>query len=225
MLVYEFLRSVAEQLGDAMPGAPFRRYTLTNLIHYYNEAMCFVSTHRPDLFTDYVVMKLEPGPDQDARCCGCTTIVGVTAQIDSDGNIVKDMSENGSRATKTERWYRPVCRNPNGGTALVSYTMTAGMPGRFTVSPPIPVGEDVWVKVKCVHPPADVSEACVLSATEPATTGDCKFLPAVRSLVLWRALGGDLHATGATAQSTVEFKNAVTLLGIEYKFAKELEAV
>ena len=106
----------------------------------------------------------------------------------------------------------------------MSYTMVPGMPGRFTVNPPVPPGEDVWVKVKCVHAAPAVSEAQVLSTDSPATTGDCKFLPAVRSLVLWRALAGDIHATGATSQSTVEFKNAITLLGIEYKFAKELES-
>jgi len=224
MLVYEFLRSIAEQMGDAKPGAPFRRYTLTNLLHFYNEAMCFVSTHRPDLFTDFLVMKLQPGPDQDARCCGCTTIVGVTAQIDADGNIVRDLSENGSKSTKIERWYRPVCRSPSGGTMLMSYTMVPGMPGRFTVNPPVLPGEDVWVKVKCVHAPPSISEAQVLATDSPASTGDCKFLPSIRSLVLWRALAGDIHATGATNQSTIEFKNAITLLGIEYKFAKELEA-
>ncbi len=227
MTVYEFLRSVAEQLGDAMPGREFRRYTLNNLLHYYNEAMCFVATHRPDLFTDFLVMKLETGTDQDARCCGCTSITGVVAQLDADGNIVKDLSENGSSTVKTGRWYRPLCRSAAGATAdviLMSYAMVPGMPGRFTVNPPVPPGVDVWVKVKCVHAAPSLSEAQVLDIAASATTGDCKFLPAARSLVLWRALEGDIHASGSASVSQAEFKNAVALLGIEYKFAKEIGA-
>ena len=72
MRVYDFLLSIAAQLGDNNPTRPFRRYALSDMVTYYQEALCFVASHRPDLFTDFMVMKLEPGSYQDARCCGCT---------------------------------------------------------------------------------------------------------------------------------------------------------
>ena len=227
MLIHEFLRTIAAQLGDDRPGAPFRRYPLSLLASFYSEAMCFVASHRPDLFTDYVVIKLETGAHQDARCCGCTNVTGVVAQIDADGNTLKDLSSTGSSTSDISKWYRPVCKsvtNSDGTTSTTqlinSITIENGMNGVFSVDPPIPPGVDVWVKLKCVHGAPAVSEADVLGG---ATTGDCKFLPAIRSYILYRALQGDRHAVGAAAESQNEFKNALTYLGIQIKYEKAQE--
>jgi hypothetical protein len=222
MSVYEFLRTVAAQLGDDRPGSPFRRYALKDLVAYYQEAMCFVSAHRPDLFTDFVVMKLATGSYQDAKCCGCTNVIQVVAQIDADGNTVKDLTTTGGSKADTTRWYRAACKSTASGavTLITSLTITPGMNGVFEVTPPVKPGEDVWVKLKCVHAPPAPSEGDVLGG---ASTGDCKFLVAIRSYVLYRALQGDRHAVGASTEAQNELKNVYTYLGMQYKMEQAQE--
>lgn len=222
MSVYEFLRTVAAQLGDDRPGSPFRRYVLKDLVAYYNEAMCFVSTHRPDLFTDFVVMKLATGSYQDAKCCGCQNVVQVVAQIDANGNTVKDLTATGGSKSDTTKWYRPVCKSTTSGTVTLisSITITPGMNGVFEVSPPVKPGEDIWVKLKCVKSAPSTNEAGVLGG---AGIGACTFLPAIRSYVLYRALQGDRHAVGASTEAQNELKNVYTYLGMQYKMEQAQE--
>lgn len=221
MRVYDFLLTIASQLGDARPGGEFRRYTLRDLSAYYSEAMCFVATHRPDLFTNYLVMKLETGSAQDARCCGCTNVISVVAQIDADGNTIKDLAgANSSGSADQSRWYRAPCKTGSNGTAVTmisTISITPGMNGQFEVRPPIKPGEDAWVKLQCVQSPPQFGEADVLS---DASTGDCKFLPAVRSYILYRALQGDRHAVGASGEAQNELRNVYTYLGMAYKQEK-----
>jgi hypothetical protein len=223
MRIYDFLFSIAGALGDARQNTPFRRHTLKDLAMFYSEALCYVKTHRPDLFTDYVVMRLQTGRDQDARCCGCDNVMGVHAQVDKDGNTVKHMDATGTPTSNTSRWYRTPCRESQAnvsGTILTNYTIDPGMNGNFTVTPPVPPGEDVWVKLKCVKSPESISEADVLMGK---TTGDCKFLPAIRSYIMYRALQGNRHAVGATQESQNEINNVKAYLGIQYKMEIEQE--
>jgi hypothetical protein len=217
MRVYDFLFTIAEQLGDGKPSAPFMRYTLKMLTAFYNEAMCFVATHRPDYFTDFKVIKLETGTYQDARCCGCTDVTAVVAQIDAEGNTVKDLSDVNTRSSDKAKWYRAPCKVAADGSVtpvLISVSIEQGMNGIFKVTPPVPPNTDMWVKVRCVHPPKTICEADVLCEV---SMGDCKFTPAVRSYILYRALQGDRHAAGGSAEAINELKNAYTYLGMAYK--------
>lgn len=220
MKVYDFLLVIASQLGDARPGSPFRRYPLRDLVEFYNEAMCFVAAKRPDLFTDYTLIKLQTGSYQDARCCGCTNVLQVVGQVDAEGNTLKDLSASSSQGNSSKgRWYRAPCRDSAGGLLLLSATISPGMNGQFTVTPPVPAGTDMWVKVKCVHAPPKFDESGVLgdATNGAATTGDCKFLPAIHSYVMYRALQGDRHATGASSEAQNELRNVYTYLDLQYK--------
>lgn len=224
MRVYDFLLSIASQLGDNSPTRPFRRYLLADMVTYYQEALCFVASHRPDLFTDMMVMKLETGSYQDARCCGCTNVTGIVAQIDADGNTVKDLSSSGSISTKTSRWFRSPCRTASDGTTtpvISSVSIEPGMNGVFTVDPPVPPGVDMWVKLKCVGTPAKPTLADVMST---ASTTGCTFLPAIRNYIRYLALGGDRHAVGASTEAQTELKNAYTYLGVQIKYEERQES-
>lgn len=217
MSLYEFLRTVAAQLGDDRPGSPFRRYALKDLIAYYNEALCFVATHRPDLFTDYVVMKLDTGSFQDAKCCGCQSNLSVVAQIDADGNTIKDLTDASSSGTDKAKWYRAPCRTTaNGATTplITSITIESGVNGVFTVTPPVPAGVDMWVKLKCARSAPQTTGAEVAAG---ASLAACTWLPALRSYVLYRALQGDRHAVGATTEARQELRAVYDYLGLKYK--------
>lgn len=225
MRVYDFLLTIASQLGDARPGAEFRRYTLRDLTAYYTEAMCFVAAHRPDLFTNYVVMKLQPGITQDARCCGCNDVRKVVAQIDEDGNTIKDLSDSSTVGSDKSKWFRAPCKTSTSTgetvTAITGITITPGMNGNFDVSPPIKPGENVYVKLQCVQSAPQISEADVLAGVD---MGGCTFHPAVRSYILYRALQGDRHAVGASTEAQNELKNVYSYLNLVYKMEKEHEA-
>lgn len=223
MKAYDFLLSIAAQLGDGNPARPFRRYPLRDLAVYLSEGMCFVASHRPDLFTDLVVMKLATGVHQDARCCGCANVIGVLAQIDEDGNTVKDLGAVGSSSARTSRWYRAPCRVTAAGDevpAIQGITIEPGMNGVFAVDPPVPPGADMWVKLKCVTAPREITEADIMAG---ASLLQCRFLPALRSYVLYRALMGDRHAVGSANEAQNELKNAYTYLGIQIKAEERQE--
>ena len=223
--VYDFLLSVADALGDGNPQRPFRRYQLGVLATYYAEAMCFVASHRPDLFTDFLVMKLAPGSYQDARCCGCTNVLGVVSQIDADGNTIKDLSNSAAASTQAVNWFRAPCRvAPDGSVVQTvgSVTLVAGMNGIFTVTPPVPVDAEMWVKVKCVKAGGGPDEAQVRAG---AVIEDCRFLPAVRSYILYRALLGDRHAAGASRDAQQELQNAYNYLGVQLKMEDRQESI
>jgi hypothetical protein len=222
MRVYDFLLTVASQLGDARPNAPFRRYPLALLTAFYNEAMCFVATHRPDYFTDFKVVKLETGSYQDARCCGCSDVTAVVAQIDAEGNTLKDLSEVNSRSSDKSKWYRAPCKVSASGVEtpiILSVAIEQGMNGVFKVTPPVPPNTDMWVKLRCVQSAPKICEADVLCE---AQMGDCKFAPAVRSYILYRALQGDRHASGASSEALSELKNVYTYLGMVYKQEQDI---
>ena len=222
MTIYDFLRSVAAQLGDDRPNKPFMRYALKDLITYYNEALCFVATNRPDLFTEVTVMKLSPGLYQDARCCGCGNVIELIAQVDKDGNIVRqlDGADMGSSGGQQTRWYRSICKaKPTDATAakyvITGFEVQADMNGVFLVQPPVPPGVDVWVALKCVRTPIQGDEGSVRGGATTPT--DCKFLPGIRSYVLYRALQGDRLAVGAATEAQAELKNAYSYFGLQMK--------
>lgn len=230
MRVYDFLFTVAEQLGDGKTKAPFRRYPLAMLTTFYNEALTAVGTYRPDLVTDFLTMKLAPGINQDARCCGCLNITGLSAQIDAQGRIIADLSALGitsstSPTAEKNRWFRAPCRVTDDGDTIdytvKNWTIVAGMNGVFTVYPPVPADVDVWVQVKCKHAMPTYTEAQVLGGL--VTVLD-QYLPAIRSYVLYRAQQGDVLAVGATTAAQNELKNFFAFLEVEYKMEKQQEA-
>lgn len=223
MRVYDFLKSIAAQLGDDRPGAPFRRYPLSLLSTFYTEAMCFVAANKPDLMTSLIVVKLQTGVYQDAaKCCGCTNVLQALAQVDADGNIIKDLTSTGGTASDVSKWFRPICKtSASSSTIIISVSIESGMNGVFTVDPPIPPGEDVYVLLKCVHNPPCMSEADVLNG---ADMGACTFQAAIRSYILYRALQGNRHAMGASVEAQNELKAAYQYLGLVMKAEKAQES-
>lgn len=221
--VYDFLKSIAAQLGDDRPGSPFRRYPLSLLATFYSEALCFVAANKPELMTSLLVVKLQTGVWQDAaKCCGCINVLQALAQVDADGNIIKDLTSTGGTANDVSKWFRSTCSNTTTGTTIIiSITIEPGMNGVFTVDPPIPPGEDVYVLLKCVHNPPCLSEADIING---ADMGACTFQAALRSYILYRALQGDRHAVGASTEAQNELRNVYTYLNMQAKAEKAQEA-
>jgi hypothetical protein len=223
--IVDFFLSIAESLGDSRPGREFTRYTKPTMVTYYNEAMCFVASHRPDLFTNMVIVKMTPGRHQDARCCGCTDVQGVVAQVDENGAEIKDLTTlppGQGTGTSTRRTYRTPCRKTVGGVpTITNVVLDAGVAGAFAVDPPVPVGADMWLKVRCTAPPTALTLADLDAGKG---FGWCKFAPAIRSYMLYRLLGADRNAAGASQEAQAELKAAYTYLGVQIKMEERQDS-
>ena len=228
MSIYDFLLTIASQLGDARPGGEFRRYTLRDLTAYFGEAMCFAAAHRPDLFVKHNVMKLQPGKMQDAACCGCTSNLKFHAQVDAEGNNIKDLSDLASSGKDISKWYRAPCKIAQAVdgtgkpvTLITGIEIDSDSAGIFKVSPPVKPGEDIWVKITCTMSPCSPSEADVLAGMPMP---DCTWIPALRSYILYRALQGDRHAVGASVEAQNELKNVYLYLKLKWEMEQKIEA-
>ena len=224
MRAYDWFRSVAASLNDDAPNAPFKRYALSDLLHYFNDAMCLIAKYRPDLFQEITNVKLQCGELQDVRAC-CTTIIEVVGQADANGNLVKHIQANKKTDTKVRsKWTKPSClskglTDPVSGAPLAfvldGVSIDTALNGRFTVSPAVPPDADVYLMLQCVQQPARLTEASVLGGTELCE--DCGYLAIARFYVLGWALTGDRHSEAATAEAVRAFQMFLSLLGIAEK--------
>lgn len=213
---------IADNLNDAEPTHEFTRYSVRAFIRAFNDAMCLIAKYRPDLFTEYRKVKLEPGKYQDARGC-CTNVLEILEQVDANGNIIKSIK--GSRQTTERRkavWKKPSCfvsAGPN-GFLVDNAWIDKNMNGRFTIDPPLPCGVDAWVLVKCVSVP------CALTAKD--LTADinaaCEHMVAAKHYILAWLLSGDRFANGASQKSREQYSLFFEILGVVQRQEDRIES-
>lgn len=230
---HDWFRTIASSLNDDKPNAPFRRYALKDLVAFFNDALCMIAKHKPELFTDFRTIKLSCGSQQDARDC-CANIINVTMQVDVHGNEIKQLEGNRTTDTKIRStWNKPSClsqgrTDPVSGNPLGyvidTVSIDASLNGRFTVSPPVPAGVDVYLQVKCLRAPCTMTEADVLAGTAQMPI-DCGYLAAVRFFVLGWALSGDRHSDSAQAEAGRMFKLFFDWLGVAERQEQKYEEV
>lgn len=230
---HEWFRTVAASLGDDKPGQPFRRYALKDMVAHFNDAMCLIAKHRPDLFTVIKNIPLSCGSLQDARGC-CLNIVSVLAQVDAYGNEIKVLTENKKTATKVRSvWTKPSCLSQNKVDPVTGESLTyvidtvdldVRINGRFAVHPPVPPDVDAYVLVQCQSVPCSMTEAAVLADTAQVPV-DCGYLAMTRFYVMAWALTGNRHSTNSQAESTRLFKMFFDWLGIAEAQEKKYEQV
>jgi hypothetical protein len=220
MLLHSWLITVASALNDAEPGREFHRYPLRDYVAAYNAAMSLVAKHRSEDFIELVKVKLRPGKHQDARQC-CSHVIGILDQIDATGNIIKQLSTTAKKVKN--KWRKPSCVTSTAATGeyyLLATTIDTQMNGRFTVEPPIPCDEDVYVLVKCVKKVGDVSvDDTVTLEIDPGS-----FIhTAAWHYLLARMLSGDRHAGSSDNTATLHYKLFFEMLGIVYRQEEMLE--
>ena len=82
------LLSYARDLDDAYPGYEFSIWSREQLLQYFNEALCLIAAHRPDLFIENKVIKVDPcSPFLDT--CDCVKVLDVLGQSDEHGNHIR----------------------------------------------------------------------------------------------------------------------------------------
>lgn len=213
MNMLDWFKSIAFALNDSEPAHEFARYPVGQMVNAYNAGLCLVSKYRPDLFTEYTVVKLKGGKYQDTRGC-CVNVFDVTDQTDKDGNIIKELS--GTRDTKTKVktiWNKPSCITYEGATdgyVIDNVDIDPNMNGRFTVEPPVPCDVDAYARVKCVTRPCSLGESEVNST--PAIA--CDMLSALWYFVLARMQAGDRFTEVPYTNMQYNHKMFFEILGV-----------
>lgn len=232
--IHDWFLTVAASLNDDKPGAPFRRYALKDLVAYFNDALCMIAKHRPDLFTKNKNVKLSCGSYQDTRGC-CVNVFEVEAQVDAFGNVIKNLTTNRKTDTKVRSvWDKPSClskskTDPITGNPMTYVIDTASVDtrdnGGFSVVPPVPKTGDYYALIRCLEAPCTLTEADVLAGTAKFPI-DCGYLAAIRFYVTAWALSGDRHSTSAQAEAQRLFAFFFQWLGVaeaqERKYEKEV---
>lgn len=214
--IIDWLKTIAFALNDDEPGHEFTRYPIDKMLAAYNDALCLVYKHRPDLFTEWTVARLTPGKYQDVRGC-CDQVLVVADQVTAQGGVIKELTGTRNTTTTTKRhWRKPSCLvhpDADGGYAISNIDIDGNMNGRFTVDPPVPPGLDVYVRLKCVQPPCPVNVAQVNDGFDAA----CDMNAAAWHFVLARMLTGDRFSQAANRDMDFHYKMFYQILGIVQK--------
>ena len=92
------LLSYAQDLNDAYPGHAFSIWSEEQLLGFFNEALCLIAAHRPDMFTELKVVRVEPCSNY-LDLCDCEKVLDVLGQSNAKGNNIRPIQRRKERAT------------------------------------------------------------------------------------------------------------------------------
>ena len=92
------LLSYAQDLNDAYPGHEFSIWSGEQLLGFFNEALCLIAAHRPDMFTELKVVRVEPCSNY-LDLCDCEKVLDVLGQSNAKGNNIRPIQRRKERAT------------------------------------------------------------------------------------------------------------------------------
>lgn len=215
--VDDVLALVARQLSDyddTGDGESFVTWSRAALTAYYNEATQMLVANRPDAYAEVIDMKLVPGSIQTIPD-GYRAFVKVELNIDKNGAQAEAViagDEYFSKIMSGKACLASQCIGAGDEDYVVrSFSVSSTDPTQFTVSPPVPVGTDVFVKVMVAKSPGKV---CA-SDGESCVDFDPVFAPAVVEWMLYRAWGSDAEIVGGTNAATAHGNMFFRLLGVQ----------
>lgn len=92
------LLSYAQDLNDAYHGHEFSIWSEGQLLGFFNEALCLIAAHRPDMFTELKVVRVEPCSNY-LDLCDCEKVLDVLGQSNAKGNNIRPIQRRKERAT------------------------------------------------------------------------------------------------------------------------------
>ena len=92
------LLSYAQDLNDAYPRYEFSIWSQEQLLGFFNEALCLIAAHRPDMFTELKVVRVEPCSNY-LDLCDCEKVLDVLGQSNAKGNNIRPIQRRKERAT------------------------------------------------------------------------------------------------------------------------------
>lgn len=212
-----FLDGVADELGDFvcdMPQMSYQQWSQCLLLSFINEGLAVIATYKPQNFVKPFIYKLTSGVTQQPLY----KVIGtITEQVDAAGNHIGFIRA--SQGSTVLRWSKPACNiNPADYRVTMVYS-AAKSSSSFDVSPPVPAGADVYVKLQAVMPPAELTEANMSDQV-----AENQYLAPLRQWVLFRALADSRDSTAEQGEAWKHEKSFYTLLGVQYKMEQTLKA-
>lgn len=172
----KLLLSYAQDLNDAYPGHEFSIWSPEQLLGFFNEALCLISAHRPDMFTELKVVKVEPCSNY-LDLCDCVKVLDVLGQSDKNGKNIRPVPRRKERATvwggsKKKQEFTDIITEYE---LLDKSNLVRVFPHNLDPT------KDIYVTLRCSV------EAKTYSLADEAPDERCAFLAAARHWVLYNA--------------------------------------
>lgn len=170
------LLSYAQDLNDAYPGFEFSIWSKEQLLGFFNEALCLISAHRPDMFTEVKVVKVEPCNNY-LDLCNCIKVLDVLGQSDKYGKNIRPIPRRKERSTvwnghKKKQEFTDIITEYE---LLDKSNLVRVFPANLDPT------KDIYVTLRCSV------EAKHYSLDDKAPDERCAFLSAARHWVLYNA--------------------------------------
>lgn len=206
--VNDFLDNVSESLNDAETDYDFNHWGKPFLLSLLNEAIVLISIYKPDEFIEAKIIKLAPGAYQNADCC--KKVYKLYTQTDKWGNEIGPILMKVANKI-ADMWTKEACPPEKNPFRLTGYTIENDAGALFSVRPPVPANEDVYVKASCLTYPkaftlADGNEEIKFSSS----------LPAAVQWVLYRALMVDDNSQNSLTVAVQHLTTFFQLMKIQY---------
>lgn len=170
------LLSYAQDLNDAYPGHEFSIWSSEQLLGFFNEALCLIAAHRPDLFTELKVVKVEHCNNY-LDLCDCSQVIDVLGQSDKNGKNIRPIPKRKEKATV----WSGSKRKQELVTRLTEYEMVEKSNLVRVFPTNLDPTKDIYVVVRCVM------ESKTYTLEDSAPNERCAFLAAARHWVLYNA--------------------------------------
>lgn len=170
------LLSYAQDLNDAYPGHEFSIWSQEQLLGFFNEALCLIAAHRPDMFTELKVVRVEPCSNY-LDLCDCEKVLDVLGQSNAKGNNIRPIQRRKERATV---WTGS--KKKQEFTDRITEYELLDKSNLVRVFPQnLDPTKDIYVVVRCSISPK------TYSLDDEAPDERCAFLAATRHWVLYNA--------------------------------------
>lgn len=170
------LLTYARDLDDAYPGHEFSIWPQSQLLGFFNEALCLIAAHRPDMFTERKVVKVDTC-NMYLDLCDCVKVLDVLGQVDKNGKNLRPIPRRKEKATV---WTGQV-RNQVFTDRLTEYELL-GNSNLVRVFPHnLDRTKDLYVLIRCMVEPK------VYELDDAAPDERCAFMAAARHWVLYNA--------------------------------------
>lgn len=196
----DIVTRVSGLLNDQYPGNEFVRWSKNAVECAYREARGAVNLIRPDLAVSTVEMDLQPGTLQRVPE-GCLQLVDVVGLLDENGNITEKASSGSGSLSK---WFTSECASSSGDYTLDSFERDKHDNTIFFVQPPVPVGTEKKIMIKCAGGCGDDNAV------------DCRFEAPIIEYMMFRLLGTEDDSSTAAAASATHLRTFAMLLNINY---------
>jgi hypothetical protein len=171
---------------------------------YINEAMCFVQSVRPELFSVSKTIDLNPGHEQLLGECGCSTVLDVVSVLDEKGERVGATRKTDERLAQIANLFTN-CKS--GQISSFSYTIDSVVKNRFSLSPGVPNGRKLKAIIRCVEAPKQFVECDDDTSLACAT-----YLPVLLYVQSKAISAQSPDSATAKAQSNDALNQAIALL-------------